>query len=133
MILSASVPEPAPEVSVGWNILKKYPREVSALLEILQENELLELLLSLVVPQSLGSLPGNLKVFGAVLPTRSSGISRVAEQCLHHGAAGWYRTMRHTFLCVAESWAPVLAYCLEEEQAGRNTVFSHLLVRMLKP
>lgn len=59
-------------------------REVSALLEILQENELLELLLSLVVPQILGNLPGNLKVFGAVLPTRSSGISRVAEHCLHH-------------------------------------------------
>lgn len=66
---------------------------VSAFLGILQENELLELLLSLVVPQSSGCLLRNLKVFSVVLATRSSGISCVAEQCPHHGTAGWYRAM----------------------------------------
>lgn len=129
LILSTSVPEPAPEVSVGWNILKEL-RRLSALLEILQENELLELLLSLMVPQSLGHLPRNLKVFGVVLATRSSGISRVTEQYLHHRAAGWYRTMWHILLWL--NLGPLCWPATQRSKSGRNTIFSDLLVRMLK-
>lgn len=92
MVLSTSVPKPLPEVSVSRNILKEL-RTVSVCLGILQENELLELLFSLVVPQSSGCLLRNLKVFSVVLATRSSGIPCVAEQCPHHGAARWYRTV----------------------------------------
>lgn len=84
------------------SILKQL-RGVSALLEMLQENELLELSLSPMVPQSLGCLLRDLKVFSVMLARRSSGISHVAEQGLHHRAASCYRTMGHSFPCVAKS------------------------------
>lgn len=103
----------------------KQLRGVSALLEMLQENELLELSLSLVVSQSLGCLPRDLKVFSVMLARRSSSISHVAEQGLHHRAASCYRTMGDSFPCMAESWPTarkkskqeetqyLLIYCLE--------------------
>jgi len=52
-------------------------RGLSALLEIFQENELLELLFGLRVPQSLGHLLRDLKVFGVVLTARRSSVSCV--------------------------------------------------------
>lgn len=122
------MPEPAPEVSVGWNILTE-PRGVSALLEILQEDEPMELLLSLMVPWSLGCLPENLEVFGVVLSGSSSGISCVADQRSPHGAAGWCRTTCCVFLCLAVSWAPVLG---QKKKKQQETVFFHLLVRLSK-
>lgn len=77
-ILSASMPELAPEVSVSCNVLEGL-RGVSVLLEILQENDLLELLPSLYGTTELEVLAKELKMFTVVLARSSSGISRVTE------------------------------------------------------
>lgn len=77
-ILVASVPQLGPEVSVSYNVLEGL-RGVSVLPEILQENELLELLLSLYATTELGVLAKELKMFTVVLARSSSGISRVTE------------------------------------------------------
>lgn len=99
----ASLPEPAPEVSAHRNILEE-PRGGSALLQVLQEDELLLLLLNLVIPQSL-SQQLSPRCF-----VRSFGVSCVAEEWLHHRATGWCRATGHNFLCVAESGAAVLVH-----------------------
>lgn len=121
----ASLPEPAPEVSAHWNILEEL-RGGSALLQVLQEDELLLLLLRLCGITRLSRQLSQRRF------VRSFGVCCVAEEWLHRRAAGWCRATGHNFLCVAESGAAVLVHW-SEEQAGRDAVFSHLLLRKFKP
>lgn len=129
LILSTSVPEPVPEVSVSRNILKELMR-VSVCLGILQENELPELLFSLAVPQSSGCLLWNLKVFGACnkklwyfLCCRTVPSSQSCRLVQNHVAVAPF-----VWLNLGPQCWPTAQKSKQEE-----TAVSHLLVRMLKP
>lgn len=121
LILLALMPEP------GLGHLECFGglRGVSVLLEILQNSEQLELLPSLYGTTEFGVLARELKVFSVVLARSSSGISGVTELLLQVQSPVVFLPLCGCILC---SPSPSAQKSKQEE-----TVFSHLLVRMLKP
>lgn len=97
-------------------------RGVSVLLEILQNSEQLELLPSLYGTTEFGVLARELKVFSVGLARSSSGIFCVTELLLEVQSPVVFLPLCDCILC-----SPSAQKSKQEE-----TVFSHLLVRMLK-